>query len=176
MGFQQNPLLAAAQRQQAAAAQEVAYKLDAEATARLLARRVAAAKAHARLLSPSIRARAIQGLCQAWPAREAQLRSLVTHLCPLGPAAAAASSSSSSSFSWSPTEVRNEAAPPPLLIRGPPGTGKRGVLRGVLKAFRLRHVWIDCDRVSSNHRHSLRGVYLLWVSTLIHFYLTIYEK
>jgi hypothetical protein len=43
------------------------------------------------------------------------------------------------------SEVYNSRS---LLLQGPPGCGKKGLLRGVLGHFRVCHIWIHCEKVS----------------------------
>jgi hypothetical protein len=88
-------------------------------------------------ISYTCREETINSLRSMWPCREARLMSLVDHLSP---------------FALIPPSSRvNEVCHSysrSLLLQGPAGCGKKGLLRGVLGQFRVCHIWIHCEKVS----------------------------
>lgn len=99
------------------------------------------------------RARALGALAAAWPARAGQAAALAGLLAPV----AEVTSSSSGGVgdlgdngdlgNGGGGGGDNDGSPTPVLLSGPSGAGKKGLLRATLRGLRVRHVWIVCERV-----------------------------
>jgi Cdc6-like AAA superfamily ATPase len=72
-------------------------------------------------------------VARKWVGREEQIKALA-RLLPVSPAAAAASHGA--------LDAGEGAESPVLLVHGPSGTGKTGVLRDLLPALRLPHAYV----------------------------------
>ena len=118
---------------------------------------------HHHRLSPEARRTAAAELNTTWPGRSNHLASLITHLAPAaevapldaGKSIADNNGNTAADAIVQRSSVVNEGGTmlglsgcPPLVVQGPPGQGKRGLLRAVLDAYCVRHVWVNVDRVN----------------------------
>jgi len=126
---------------------------------------VASAVHNRHRLSPQARCKVASELNSTWPGRSSQLASLAALLAPAAEVAPAAASSTDPNDNHATTfsgvqnssggggEANKEGTMlglsgcSPLVVQGPPGQGKRGLLRAVLDAYCVRHVWVNVDRV-----------------------------
>lgn len=125
---------------------------------------------HLHRLSPEARRNIAAELNTTWPGRSTQLASLITHLAPAaevapldaGRSTADNHGSAAAHDAVQRSSVVNEGGAtlglsgcPPLVVQGPPGQGKRGLLRAVLDAYCVRHVWVNLDRVNRTKDRAL---------------------